>query len=133
MERVAQKIRKDEPLDRSDLKHWVSYNFLVFAQEDQDRVRTLIEKQQWFWKKMYFLVPPFSYGSYAVLRYQYNFSVIKNLLASSFFIVLLGSLGTYSSEKEMKEVYTGFYNKYRDEVLLPKYRGLKLHNGKKIY
>ena len=33
----------------------------------------------------------------------------------------------------MKELYNNLYSKYKDEVLSPKYRGLKLTNGKKVY
>jgi len=42
-------------------------------------------------------------------------------------------LGLYSSNRDMRVYYRELYDKYKDEVLNPKYRGLKLHKNKKIY
>jgi len=39
-------------------------------------------------------------------------------------------LGTLSSRMNMDKFYRELYTQYRDEVLLPQYRGLKLHGGK---
>lgn len=44
MERVADKIRKAEELDLSDLKLWVSYNYLAFPKEEQDHIKKLNER-----------------------------------------------------------------------------------------
>ena len=44
MEKLAQKIRKDETLYLSDLKSWVNYNFLVFDESEQEEVKKLIER-----------------------------------------------------------------------------------------
>ena len=38
-----------------------------------------------------------------------------------------------SSNGEMRTLYRDLYSKYRYEVLSPKYRGLKLKTGKKVY
>ena len=48
-------------------------------------------------------------------------------------IGLLVKVGLYSSERDMKSNYKQLYEQYRDEVLSPKYRGLKLYGGKKAY
>ena len=50
MERLARKIKKDEHLLLRDLKVWVGYNFLVFNDEEQAKIRKLTERQIWFWK-----------------------------------------------------------------------------------
>ena len=38
-----------------------------------------------------------------------------------------------SSNADMDKLYRKLYTKYRYEVLSPKYRGLKLKTGKKVY
>ena len=38
-----------------------------------------------------------------------------------------------SSNSEMNVLYRDLYEKYRDEVLSPRYRGLKLKTGSKAY
>ena len=48
-------------------------------------------------------------------------------------IVGLSKLGLMSSNSEMDKIYRELYTKYRYEVLSPKYRGLKLKTGKKVY
>ena len=79
------------------------------------------------------LIPPVWYGFFAIFRYQYKLGVVKNFLASTGMIGLLVKIGLSSSEGDMKTCYQGLYEQYRDEVLLPKYRGLKLYGGKKAY
>ncbi len=39
-------------------------------------------------------------------------------------------LGTLSTKMNMDKFYRELYTQYKDEVLLPQYRGLKLHGGK---
>ena len=41
MERVANKIRKDQDLGLEDLKVWIGYNFLVFNTEEQEKIKAL--------------------------------------------------------------------------------------------
>jgi len=69
MEAVSKKIMRDEHLTTNDLKHWVSYNFLVFSDKDQNKVKELNERQTWFWRRMSLLIPPIWYGTFAVLRF----------------------------------------------------------------
>ena len=69
MEIVADKLRKAEDLDSADLRAWVTYNFLALPQEEQDKIKHLSERQQWFWRRMSILIPPVFYGIYAVAKY----------------------------------------------------------------
>ena len=45
MERLAKKIKRGESLWLQDLRIWVGYNFLVFSEEEQAKIKTLAEKQ----------------------------------------------------------------------------------------
>lgn len=58
---------------------------------------------------------------------------MKNFFASTGMIGILVKIGLSSSERDMKSKYKELYEQYRDEVLSPKYRGLKLYGGKKAY
>ena len=42
-------------------------------------------------------------------------------------------MGLYSSNRDTRNLNRDLYNKYKDEVVNPKYRGLKLYNNKKVY
>ena len=44
MEKLSQKIRKDQPLFLSDYKNWVNYNFLVFDENEQDEIKRQNER-----------------------------------------------------------------------------------------
>jgi hypothetical protein len=44
MEMLARKIKRDERLSLSDLQHWVHYNYLVFKEPDQKRIKQLVER-----------------------------------------------------------------------------------------
>ena len=80
------------------------------------------------------MIPPIWYGTFAIMRYQFKFGMVKNFLFTTGFIIALVQFGLFSSNKAMKEYYDQhLYPKYKDEVLLPKYRGLKLTKGKKAY
>ena len=70
MERVADRLRKAEELDSADLGAWVSYNYLALPEEEQNRVKALSERQQWFWRRMSLMMPPLFYGIYAIVKYQ---------------------------------------------------------------
>ena len=134
MEKLARKIRREETLYLADLKNWVNYNFLVFEESEQDEVKKLLERQQKFMRRMQFMIPPIWCGSFAIMRYQYKFGMVKNFIFSTGLILGLTNFGLFSSNKAMKEYYDAhLYPKYKDEVLLPKYRGLKLTKGKKAY
>lgn len=106
MEIVARKIRREEPLYLKDLKYWVAYNFLVFSPADQQKIKELNERQQWFWRRMSILIPPVWYGFFAIFRYQYKLGVVKNFFASTGMIALLVKVGLYSSERDMNTCYT---------------------------
>lgn len=82
---------------------------------------------------MSILIPPVWYGFFAIYRYRFSFGVVKNFLASTSSIGVLVKIGLISSNKDMNTFYTLLYDKYRDEVLSSKYRGLKLYAGKKAY
>ena len=133
MVKLADKIRKDEKLLLRDLKVWIGYNFLVFSEEEQEKIKVLNGRQQWFWKFFLILGPPYFMGSFAVTRYYLNWRLPSSLLSSCMLLAGLSQLGLVSSNSEMKLLYNGLYEKYRYEVLSPKYRGLKLKSGKKVY
>lgn len=79
------------------------------------------------------LTPFLFYGIYAITKYQLRTRTAPTLLLSTMAVVGLGKLGVYSSDKEINRLNKGLYDKYKDEVVLPKYRGLKLYSGKKAY
>ena len=41
MEKLARKIKRDEKLFLRDLKIWVGYNFLVFKEDEQEKIKDL--------------------------------------------------------------------------------------------
>ena len=82
---------------------------------------------------MIILAPPYWFGAFAVARYHFNWGAFRSVLASCGFIAGLSQVGLISSNGEMKTLYRDLYEKYRYEVLSPKYRGLKLKTGKKVY
>jgi hypothetical protein len=73
------------------------------------------------------------YGFYAVSKYSYNARFGSSIILSGLGIGALIKLGLYSSNKDMSVYYHEIYEKYKDEVINPKYRGLKLYNSKKAY
>ncbi|CDW76649.1 UNKNOWN [Stylonychia lemnae] len=133
MEVVANKLRRAEDLDSNDLKYWVTYNFLAFPKEEQDKVKALVERQQWFWRRSMFILPPLFYFSYAIVSYQYRSRLLPNMIICSGICLGFTKLGLYSSNKDMSIYYKELFDKYKDEVLDPQFRGLKLHKQKKIY
>jgi hypothetical protein len=52
MEILTQKMRKGEHMFLRDYKQWVVYNFLAFSEEDQQKIKKINERQQWFWRRM---------------------------------------------------------------------------------
>ena len=44
MERVADKLRKAEELNKKDLRVWVTYNFLALPKNDQEKVKQINER-----------------------------------------------------------------------------------------
>lgn len=134
MEIVAAKLRKAEELDSNDLRAWVSYNFLVLPREEQERVKQLSERQQWFWRRMSVLIPPVFYGIYAVAKYgKAKKSTSQTLIFSLCAVAALTKIGLYSSNKDIYMCNRELFDKYKDDVMRPEYRGLKLYNGKKVY
>lgn len=80
------------------------------------------------------LVPPLFYGIYAIVKYQMKTKRnVPALIISGVAILGLMKVGLYSSNSEMSTYYKELYDKYKDEVVNPKYRGLKLYNNKKVY
>ena len=102
MEVVARKIKRGETLLLRDYKYWINYNFLVFSEPEQTQIKQLNERQQWFWKRMSFLIPPFWWGCFAVLRFHSKFKLIKNIFLSTMLIGVLTKVGLSSSERDMK-------------------------------
>ena len=86
MERLARKIKRDEHLYLRDLKTWIGYNFLVFNEDEQDKIRKLNERQIWFWKYLTLLSIPYWMGGFAVTRYHFNWGAIRSGLFSFAFI-----------------------------------------------
>ena len=92
---------------------------------------------------MSFFIPPLFYGIYAIAKYQKasppgktqttRFATLPTLIFSVIATFSLAKLGLYSSNKEINNFNKYLYDKYKDEVVRPEYRGLKLHNGKKVY
>jgi hypothetical protein len=103
---------------------------LVFKEAEQQRIKMIAERQQWFWKWMSVMMLPFSFTSYAVLHYQFKFSPLKSMIFASVGLYSICELGTLSTKMNMDKFYRELYTQYKDEVLLPQYRGLKLHGGK---
>ena len=58
---------------------------------------------------------------------------LPNLLLSGLTVLGLVKIGLYSSNKDMNIYYKELFDKYKDEVTNPKYRGLKLFKNKKVY
>ena len=79
------------------------------------------------------LAPPYWLGCFAVTRYRLNWGVVRSTISSFAFLGGLSQIGLFSSNRDMKQLYKSLYEKYKDEVLSPKYRGLKLTSGKKVY
>lgn len=119
MEILARKIKRDEHLTLTDLQNWVQYNFLVFKDEDQQRIKSLAEHQQWFWKWMSVLLLPLSFSSYAVLHFHYRKPPVKAMVFTGLGLYSMTWMGTLSSKAQMDKYYRELYDKYRDEVLLP--------------
>ena len=111
----------------------MNYNFLVFSEEEQDEVKKLIERQSTFMKRVQFMIPPIWYGSFAIMRYRFNYGWVKNFIFSGCFIYAWVQIGLFSSNEAMRKYYNELYPKYKDEVVLQKYRGLKMTQGKKVY
>jgi hypothetical protein len=44
MELLVKKIKRDEHLALKDLQQWVQYNYLVFKEADQQRIKLLAER-----------------------------------------------------------------------------------------
>ena len=76
------------------------------------------------------LIPPYWAGCYALLRYHYGYGNLRNFIGATISIYALVKIGFYSSERELESLQRQLYQKYKHEVGLPKYRGLKLANGK---
>lgn len=55
------------------------------------------------------------------------------MIISGGIIVGLVKAGLYSSNQEMQMYYKELFIKFKDEVVNPKYRGLKLYKNKKAY
>eukprot|EP00347_Sterkiella_histriomuscorum_P000183 403376861 len=133
MESVADKIRKAQDLNNDDLKTWVTYNFLAFPQEEQEKIKALIDRQVWFWRRAVFIIPPLFYGTYAIVSYQSKKKLLPNIIISGMISNGYIRLGLYSSNNDIKQLNQRLYNEYKDEVVNPKYRGLKLYKNKKVY
>lgn len=73
------------------------------------------------------------YGIYAVTKYQLRTQFAPTMLISVGAIVGLIRVGLWSSNGEINAYNRQVYDKYKDEVQNPKYRGIKLHNNKKAY
>ena len=79
---------------------------------------------------MTFMIPPIWTGVYALLRYQYQYGTLRNFAGATLAVYAIVKTGLYSSESELDTLYRSLYLKYKHEVRLPKYRGLKLRPGK---
>jgi hypothetical protein len=44
METLVRKIKRDEHLTLQDLQQWVQYNYLVFKDPDQQRIKALADR-----------------------------------------------------------------------------------------
>jgi len=62
-----------------------------------------------------------------------RFATMPTMIFSVIATFSLAKLGLYSSNKEINNFNRYLYDKYKDEVTKPQYRGLKLSNGKKVY
>jgi len=82
---------------------------------------------------MAFLMPPLFYGSYAILKYQLSARLVPTVALSGLIVFGLFRLGMISSNREIRSLHQELFNKYRDEVTKPQYRGLKLYNARRIY
>ena len=133
METLAQKCRKDEPLSLTDLKNWITYNFLVFPEPDQEKIKALSQRQIWFGRWMQLVIPPLWFGSFAIFKYQLRLRMVSNFVASCGVVYAFNQLGLHSSNQAMRVYYQQLYDEYRHEVLSPQHRGKKLFAGKKSY
>lgn len=133
MERVAIKLKRGEALSSQDMTYWISYNFLALPIKEQDKLKTIFERQQWYFRRMAFIMPPLFYATYAILRYQMTARLLPNLIISGLFVLGVFKFGMISSNTELKKLQTEIFLKYQYEVIDPKYRGLKLSQGKKAY
>lgn len=97
METLAQKCKKDIPLNLTDLQNWVTYNFLVFPESDQQKIKALGERQIWFWRRMQLFIPPLWFGSFAIFKYQMKLRMVSNFFASCGVVYGFSQLGLYSS------------------------------------
>ena len=81
------------------------------------------------------LIPPIFFGLYAITRYsgKANKRAMPALIISGTGTLIIFKLGLYSSNKEIDQYNKELYDKYKDEVIHPKYRGLKLYKKKKAY
>ncbi len=128
MDRVADKIRKAEDLDSDDLRHWAAYNYLAFPEQERDKIKGFVEKQQWYWRRMSLLIPPVFYIIYAITKYNKastvktqasRWSTMPTLIFSVIATFGLAKLGLYSSNKEINTFNRYLYDTYKDEVIKP--------------
>ena len=91
---------------------------------------------------MSFFIPPIFYMIYAVAKYKRSmpgktqasrFATMPTMIFSVIATFSLAKIGLYSSNNDINNFNRYLYDKYRDEVTKPQYRGLKLSNGKKVY
>lgn len=119
MEVLARKMKRGEKMGLKDYQYWVTYNFLVFPEKDQEKIKKINTHQQWFWRWMSLLIPPIWCGSFAIYKHQVKLNVVSNFFASTLTVIGLSKIGLTSSNREMKIYYNQLYDDYKDEVLSP--------------
>ena len=75
---------------------------------------------------------PVCFSSYAIFHFHFKLSPFTSMFCSGTSLFVLCSVGTFSSKNAMEKFYRELYGQYKDEVLDPKYRGLKLYDGKRL-
>ncbi len=116
MEDVAQKIRKGLNLDVYDLQTWVTYNFLVLPEKDQQRIKDFIWRESRIVNIMSFSFPIIGYCAFAVNKYHFKFSFQANSAICLLSIFSLYRLFNYGLLKDKLKEYSVIYAKYGDEV-----------------
>ena len=116
MEDVAQKIRKGIKLDVYDYQTWVTYNFLVLPENDQQIIKDFIWRESRIVNIMSFAFPIIGYCAFAVNKYHFKFSFQANSGICLLSIFGLYKLFNYGLLKDKLNKYSIIYEKYGDEV-----------------
>ncbi len=102
----------------------------MFPQEDRDEIAALYKTRNNIMLGLCILTPFLGVAMFTRLKYLRNIGGFSSLAVTGFSMFLLGKAFVFPTDRTLCTKYETLYDKYRFEVLNPKYRGLKLTKGK---